>query len=152
MVQDSAQQQNSKYVMAMSLNLLPSTGTKTNRRRSKNENDNNNKQNTGVRESTLNDTILLRNLYHNDSNCRCIYTNPDTYACVDAGDKGGFLIQATKQVFCNQNLIYGKTLDSIVNKTKSLVRHDNATMESVEDLNKMNFDIVFQKQHNSNKR
>ena len=49
-----------------SLNLLPSispTGIKTSRSASKNENDNNNKTNNGKRESTLKDTILIRNSY-----------------------------------------------------------------------------------------
>ena len=148
--------------MAMSsLSLLPSispTDTTTSTRTSENENDINNKINNGERESTLKDTILLRKLYHNDSNCGFIHTNPDGCACADTGDKGGFLIQATKQVFCNQSLIYGKTLDNILNeirfKTKSLVGHghNNATMENVEDLNEMKFDIVFQTQHNANKR
>ena len=107
-----------------------------------------------MRESTLKDTIVLRNLYHNDSNCRFIYINPDGYACVNAGDKGGFLIQATKQAFVT-SFIYGKTLDRIVNEIRSKTTslgHNNATMEKVEDLNEMNFDIVFQKQHNPSKR
>ena len=126
------------YASAMvmsSLNLSPSispTGTKT----STNENDHNNKINNGVRESTLKDTIVLRNLYNNNSNCRFVYINPDGYACVDADDGGGFLIQATKQVFCNHSLTYGKTLERIVDEIRSKTTslgHNNSTMEKIED-------------------
>ena len=95
---------------------------------------------TGTRRMTS-----LRELFHSEANCRIIYANPEGYAAVDAGDKGGYLIQAVKHVFNKKGSIENENLDSIVNqirfKTRQLV--GKGTMENVEDVNRMNFNVYF---------
>ena len=95
----------------------------------------------GTRKSTLKD------YFQTEANCRFIYANPDGYAAVDGGAKGGYLIQAVKHVFSNKNHIQQENLDSIVNqirwKTRKLV--GTATMQNVQDVNHMNFNVFFKK-------
>ena len=87
----------------------------------------------------------LQQLFHTEANCRIIYANPEGYAAVDAGSKGGYLIQAVKHVFNKTSAIENENLDSIVNqirfKTRQLV--GNGMMENVEDVNRMNFSVYF---------
>ena len=89
----------------------------------------------------------LRNLFHAQANCRFIYANPDGYAAVDGGKNGGYLIQATKQIFGKKSVIENQSLDNIVNqirlKTRELV--GKGIMQNVEDVNLMNFDVYFKK-------
>ena len=86
-------------------------------------------------------------LYHNEANTRFLFANPDGYAAIDGGIKGGYLIQATKHVFCKLDQIYQKNLDNIVNQirleTRKLV--GSGTMQNVEDVNRINFNVLFQK-------
>ena len=83
--------------------------------------------------------------YHEQANTRFVYANPDGYAAVDAGIKGGYLIQAVKKVFCNEKEIYNSNLDSIVNQIREKARDmvGTWTMENVQDVNHMNFDVFF---------
>ena len=108
----------------------------------KHENETENKQETNNSTNTIN-TV---NLYHSQSNCRFIYTNPDGYAAADGGSRGGYLIQATKNVFCKQE-ITSQNLDNIVKqirfKTQQLV--GNGTTQLVQDVDQINFDVFFDK-------
>ena len=110
------------------------------------ENSENNKEND---EKSIVSSIgsRLDNLYHNEANIRFLFANPDGYAAVDGGIKGGYLIQATTDVFGKQDEIYKQNLDSIVNqirlKTRKLV--GTATMQNVEDVNHFNFNVFFAK-------
>ena len=89
----------------------------------------------------------LANVFHTQANCRFIYANPEGYAAVDGGSKGGYLIQAIKHVFMKKNAIEKENLDSIINqirfKTRELV--GKGVMQNVEDVNHMNFDVYFKK-------
>ena len=89
----------------------------------------------------------LRALFHTEANCRFIYANPDGYAAVDGGSKGGYLIQAIKHVFMKKNEIENQSLDNIINqirlKTRQLV--GTGVMQNVEDVNHMNFNVYFKK-------
>ena len=92
----------------------------------------------------------LKNLFHNEANCRFIYANPDGYAAMDGGANGGYLIQATKYVFNKIDDIEKKNLDNIVNqiRLKTRVLVGKGSMENVQDVNHMNFDVYFQKATN----
>ena len=48
--------------------------------------------------------------YHNEANFQIVYANIDGYAVVEAGKKGGYLIQAIKRVFCNKEYILNKQM------------------------------------------
>ena len=69
------------------------------------------------------------------------------YAVVGGGNKGGYVIQSFKHVFCNEKEIYKQNLDSIVNqiclKTRNLVGY-STVMQNVEDVSKINYDVTFQ--------
>ena len=101
----------------------------------------------GSRFKHMRNDTSLKDLYHNEANCRFIYANPDGYAAIDGGASGGYLIQATKYVFNKIDDIKKKNLDSIVNqirlKTRQLV--GKGSMENVQDVNHMNFDVYFRK-------
>ena len=86
-------------------------------------------------------------LYHNEANTRFLFANPDGYAAVDGGIKGGYLIQATKHVFCKRDQIYQENLDNIVNQIRLQTRKlvGAGTMQNVEDVNRINFNVLFQK-------
>ena len=88
----------------------------------------------------------LKQLFHAQANCRFIYANPEGYAALDGGSKGGYLIRATKCVFLKKE-IEKQSLDNIVNqirmKTRKMV--GKGTMENVQDVNQMNFDVYFTK-------
>ena len=43
---------------------------------------------------------------HCEANSRFIYVNPDGYAAVDGGINGGYLIQATKKIFCKHHQVF----------------------------------------------
>ena len=104
--------------------------------------------NDGDDNNNKNNIKLGNQYYHSQANTRFIYSNPDGYAAVDAGSKGGYLIQSTKKIFCNQPAIYDCSLDNIVNqiraKTRDLV--GNGVMQNVQDVNHMNFDVFFKPQ------
>ena len=88
----------------------------------------------------------LKNYCHNQENCRFVYRNPDGYAVVDGGEKGGYLIQATKDVF-NRRGIEKRKLDDIIKqlreKTKKLI--GKGVTETIQDVNQMNFNVYFKK-------
>ena len=102
---------------------------------------------TRSRGGTIKDKLAT--LYHNEANCRFIYANPEGYAAIDGGGKGGYLIQAIQRVFRNEKKIVNEkqNLDAIVNqiriKTRQLV--GTGAMQNVEDVNHMNFEVFFKK-------
>ena len=63
-----------------------------------------------------------KELYPIEANCGFINANPDRYAVVDGGTKGGYLIQSVKHVFNIKNDIVNENLDSIVNQIRSKTR------------------------------
>ena len=60
-------------------------------------------------------------------------------------------IQSTKKIFCNENEIINNNknnnLDNIINQIRNKTRElvGTAVMQNVEDVNKMNFDVLFRK-------
>ena len=85
--------------------------------------------------------------YHCEANSRFIYANPDGYAAVDGGINGGYLIQATKKIFCKHPEVFEQDLNGIIDKirvkTKELV--GKGAMQNVEDVNRMQYTIFFDK-------
>ena len=82
---------------------------------------------------------------------RRIYANPDGYAAIDGGAKGGYLIRGLCNTLLDTNNVITRDLDEVINqvrmKTKSLT--GNLLTEIVEDVNDIHYKI-FLKIKNSN--
>ena len=85
--------------------------------------------------------------YHEQSNFRYIYGNPEGYSAPDGGSKGGYLIRGMKRVFSNTKISLNKNLDEIVNKIRNEVHIlvGTGTQAAVEDVNTMTYKIMFEK-------
>ena len=74
---------------------------------------------------------------------RRIYANPDGYAAIDGGNKGGYLIHGLCNTLLDKNNIVTRDLDDIVNqvrmKTKALA--GKFLTEIVEDVNDIHYKI-----------
>lgn len=88
----------------------------------------------------------MSDLFHEQENCRFIYPNPEGYASLDGGKKGGYLIQSTKKVFSKTD-IENKNLDEIVLQIRLKTREmaGAASIQLVEDVNLMTFPVCFVK-------
>ena len=97
--------------------------------------------------ATVRSQSSLKYLFHSEANCRFIYANPDGYAVADGGQNGGYLIQATSFVFATEKEIEFQSLDHIINQIRKKTRQivGTGTMENIQDVNQMNFQIYFNK-------
>ena len=89
--------------------------------------------------------------YHNEANFQIVYANIDGYAVIEAGKKGGYLIQAVKKVFCEQDRILVKDID-----LNDVVLHINqeaqkmvgtAFSQQVQQVSQMDCNVKFAKGH-----
>ena len=88
--------------------------------------------------------------YHKEGNFRVIYANIDGYAVVEGGKRGGYLLQAVKEVFCNQQRILHKdtTFNDIVlqiNKRSQNLAGKTILVQQTQDVNQMDGFIKFEK-------
>ena len=74
---------------------------------------------------------------------RRIYANPNGYAAIDGGNKGGYLIRGLCTTLLDKNNVIAHDLDEIINqiriKTKLLA--GNYMTEIVEDVNDIHYKI-----------
>ena len=81
---------------------------------------------------------------HKEANFRYIYGNPDGYAVFDGGKKGGYLIQAMKNVFGKKEALVAN-LDEIIPQIRSKVsQFVGSSIQHVQDINNSNLKIYFQ--------
>lgn len=96
---------------------------------------------TGKRRTTLKD------LFHNQANCRFIHANSGVG---NYDVNGGYLIQAIKHVFEDKS-IENRTLDDIINQIRQQLRQmeleNKAHVKTFQDVNQMNFHVYFK--HNN---
>ena len=92
------------------------------------------------------DVVDTKNkLYHPRSNLMIIYANPDGYAALDGGSKGGYLIRAVKNVFSSEEISLNQTLDDMVVKIRNQAREaaGTAVAQMVERLSTMTYHVRF---------
>ena len=104
------------------------------------------KSDTKVKKSKLEEKFSA---YHQEGNYRIIYANIEGYAVLGGGKKGGYLLQAVKKVFCDQNQILNKNthFEDVVlqiNKKSQKLAGTNVVVQQVQDVNQMDGNIIFQ--------
>ena len=88
--------------------------------------------------------------YHKEANFRYIYANIDGYSVVEAGKRGGYLIQAMKDVFVNdiQNITHQQCeLSQIIQQMNSQYQGlvGTGNVQQIQDVNQMDGEIFFKK-------
>ena len=88
---------------------------------------------------------------HNEANFRYVYANPDGYAAIDGGKKGGHLISAIHSTFLklskSRSLLENGTLTNIINEIRMKAKDSagKVLMQNVQDVNNSNLRIKFEK-------
>ena len=85
--------------------------------------------------------------YHSRANFLIMYANPEGYAALDAGLRGGYLIRAVKNVFITLEISLKQPLDDIVVKIRNQARQAAGThyAQLVERVSTMTYPVKFRK-------
>ena len=86
-------------------------------------------------------------MYHAQSNFMIIYANPESYAALDAGLKGGYLIRAVKNVFSSLEISLNSTLDVLAVKIRKQASDaaGKAIAQVAENVSTMTYHVKFLK-------
>ena len=88
-------------------------------------------------------STILGNISDDFHLWRRIYANPNGYAAIDGGNKGGYLIHGLCNTLLDKNNVIARDLDEIINqiriKTKNLA--GDLMTEIVEDVNDIHYKI-----------